>query len=162
MACRCEHVDDGMGALAGVDGGECDKSFNFGVWPSDVDKLKHRLLLAAEDVDVGVLGCPELAAPERARWLAFMIEFRAFAQKETGIFGAYEEWTNACGYGHTIDGWREKLAKLCSIPGPDNVKGASTEGVTAIAWIAAAVIAVAVVVGVKGVIPPNLFGRRRK
>lgn len=148
-----------MGAIGGVDGGECDKTVNFGTWPSEVDNLKARLLVAAEAVDRGVESCPELAKNERASWLDFMTEFRRFATTSTGLFGSYNEWTQACSYAHTIDAWHEKLSATCNLPGPvpGKVKGADTTGATVLMWIAGAVIAVAVVVGVKQFIPSSLW-----
>ena len=161
QACEAGFSCEGGGNMSGVDGGECDKPLNFFVWPSEVDALKKRLLTVAEEMDLGVLSCKELPIEEAKAWRLFMADFRAFATTETPTFGSYNVWTQACSYAHTIDGWHEKLSKYCSVPGPGKVKGASTETLTAVAWIAGAVIAVALVVGIKGFIPPLRLGRRR-
>lgn len=136
MPCECQQI-------GGVDGGECDQSFVI-TWPHSVDALKARLRVVAEAFDLGVLACPELPATDRAAWATFIAEFRAFAGKETPIFGSHNEWVTACSYAHTLDAWREKLATKCNVPGPAEIKGTDT---SPIKWVAAAVIAVAVVGG---------------
>jgi hypothetical protein len=148
------------GTMGGIDAGECDKLFNFGVWPSDVDAFKARIDPAMRATDSGVQRCTGLAPEERAAWSTFFQAWSAFAAKETPFFGAYGEWTATCGYAKTLDGWRSKLVGECSapLPGPNKPEGAekSIEALSSLKWIALAVggsvAAVALVVGVRSVI----------
>ncbi|HVH45009.1 MAG TPA: hypothetical protein VM925_21800 [Labilithrix sp.] len=139
--CGCGQI-----TIGGVDGGECDAPVKF-PWPSDVDALKARVALQVDALDLGVKSCAGLTAEDRAAWELFVGTWRAFAKKETPVFGAYGEWVTACSYAHTVDAWREKIASKCSsVPGPNPIHGAETAAST-VKWVSAAVLAVAVVGG---------------
>jgi hypothetical protein len=142
VACSCQ-------TIGGVDGGECDQSFVV-TWPSDVDRLKHRLGPIVEGLAMGVESCPELGADDRRAWGLFLTEWRTFAARSTPFFGSYAEWVQACSYARTIDGWREKIAATrCNVPGPAPIKGSDA---TVIKWVAAAVVVAGVVMGVRAVV----------
>lgn len=144
-------IVDPLGArvrtIGGVDGGECDQNFVV-TWPSDVERLKVRVGAMYEATDLGVKECTGLSESERATWQSMIAGWREFAAKPVPWFGSYNEWVTACSHARTLDGYREKLAKMCTLPGPDHVKGwTDSVDTSAFKWIAAAVIAVAVVGG---------------
>lgn len=134
--------------MSGVDGGECDKPLNFGVWPSDVDAFKARILPVGRSLDLDVKACASLSPEERASWTMFYDAFDKFARRETPWFGAYGEWVETCSYAHQLDAWQLKIQASCktSPPSPDTIKGANAEPLKAVVWVAGAVIAVAAVV----------------
>lgn len=149
MSC-CQNCTSGLPCLSisGVDGGECDAPVKF-PWPSDVDNLKARIHAQVQALDLAVEeNCGGLSPADKQSWNDFLAQWIPFVQKKTPIIGAYGEWVTACGYAHTVDAWRDKLAKVCSnLPGPEPVKGADTTTVTA---VTGAIKALAVVVAVVG------------
>lgn len=129
--------------ISGVDGGECEKIFYFGVWPSDVDTFKQRLNTIAESMDIGIKTCQGLPQSERQSWEIFIKEWRAFMAEETPTFGAYGKWTNACTYAATIDSWREKLLRYCHLPGPDKIEPPNTTNL--VKWAVVGALGIAAV-----------------
>lgn len=108
-------------SIGGVDAGACDAPIKI-PWPSEVDDLKARINTVVEGMDIGVKHCPQLPPDERKAWEVFIAEWRTFNAKKTPTFGSYGDWVNACTYAKTIDAWRDKLLKYCTLPGPSKIE----------------------------------------
>ena len=107
------------------DAGECDATFHFGGWPSQVDDFKARLNTVFDDTDAAVRGCAAMSAETKARWAAFLQVWRTFEAKPTATFGSYEDWRTTCTYAKQLDAWRDDtLAKAACAPvGPSGIHG---------------------------------------
>lgn len=130
--------------VGGVDGGECDTPLKI-TWPSDVDHLKQRIGTIADDTNDGVQACLQISPEEKKAWNRFYAAWQAFAARKTPVFGSHGEWVTACTYSNTIEAWRDKLKKICDLPGPDSISGPNYQSVARWASIAAIAIGGAIV-----------------
>lgn len=126
------------------------------VGPSDVAKLKRDLDPAMVATDGAVRACPELDPANRAAWGAFFLTWGAYRDDWDSIlfFGAANRYDEGIAFQGELSRWQELLRTRCKVPGPAVVDPhANDEGqASVVKWAAAAVIAVAVVWGVRSVV----------
>lgn len=138
--------------ISGVDGGECDAPFKI-TWAGEVDRFKARVNVIAESTDIGVRSCATLPQDERRAWDLFITEWRDFMKKPTPTFGSYGYWVQTCTHAATIDAWRPKLERWCSLPGPREIEKSAS--IDVLKWGTVALIAVSGVV-VLGMLVPEI------
>jgi len=140
---KCYRTDDGPQAMGLI-----------GVWPSDVDAIKRSVDPSMVATDLAVRRCAEVSPAEMAAWGGFYAAWRSFHDEATPwMFGTGAKYDEGLAYRAQLGGWQELLRSKCTIPGPhvsSVEEGAAMS--SAIRWGAAAVIAVAVVYGVRTVV----------
>lgn len=124
-----------------------------GVWPSDVADLKARIDPSMKATDRGVASCASLSANERKAWADFFAAWERFRDSDVPWFGSAAKYDEADAYRVSLGGWQELLTGQCAVAGPK--VGTEPEGAmlsSTVKWGAAAVIAVAVVYGVRTIV----------
>ena len=122
------------------------------VWPSDVRERKLRIDPSMVATDAAVERCGALAPGEREAWKAFYAAWRVwFAAPEPLWFGASNDWENTKALEGQLAGWQAQLRSKCEIPGPVVVDDTGLD-LSGLKWVAAAVIVVAAVYGVKTIV----------
>lgn len=124
------------------------------VWPSDVETLKRQIDTSAQATNAAVQNCLTLPLDEKAAWIRWFEAWTKFRAESVPTFGSANVYDTAEVYQSQLAEWQEQLKASCKVPGP-KVRDPSTEGseqISLVKWGAAAVIAVAVVYGVRLVI----------
>ena len=123
-----------------IDAGECGVLFRF-PYPGDVDRFKQRINTYFENADAAVRACTALPIGDRQAWTRFILTWRAFLKRETGLLGAYDEWLLTCGYSREMDQWLKTISSYCVVPGPKAPVAPNTESL--VRWIIAGTAIVA-------------------
>lgn len=125
----------GYTQFGGVDAGLCDE-FQF-TWPSDVDRFKAQLTPLFAATDASIASCPAFPAEDRKAWKEFLATWTAFAARKTPTFGSSNEREQACAHARVLDGWRAKVARFCTLVGPEQIQGGSgkTPSLDLVRWI---------------------------
>ncbi len=137
-----------------VDGGEIGKILPTVVWsPGQVNEYKARLDASFVPMNIAISTCAALPQLERAAWAAEYETWRQFRAKETGWWGLSNEWDACERFEARLKSWQEQVETRCTLPVP-KLQGPDTDmpDLSAVKWAAAAVIAVAVVYGVRSVL----------
>jgi hypothetical protein len=125
-----------------------------GVWPGDVAAIKRSIDPSMVATDQAARGCASVSPAELAAWAGFYSAWRSFADEPTPwVFGTGSKYDEALSYKAQLGGWQELLRRKCAIPGP--AVSSVEEGAalaSAVKWGAAAVVAVAVVYGIRTVV----------
>lgn len=127
------------------------------VFGSDVDALKRSIHPSMLATNLAVRDCAGLTPSETEAWGQFFAAWTAFHDEETPtIIGSGRRYDEAIAYREQLGAWQEQLRAKCKIPGsivkPSDESDASNIS-SAVRWGAVAVIAVAVVYGVRTVLP---------
>lgn len=142
-------LDGGPGVGMGTLAGECDALIKFAT-PDTVNALRLRLNPEFWTTDAAVKACAALSAEERDAWARFLRSWQY--QDDPDWWNASSLFDQACGMSRELEGWRVSLQGRCKQSGPLTVPGPSSEFPSAIKWGAAALIVVALVVGVRTVV----------
>lgn len=154
LVARARSGDPAAIKLLAAGGGQIGDVLPQVVYPSDVTKLKNRLNPAMVATNAGVEACkaPALSDGEREAWGVFYAAWREFyATDVPWLFGSANDFDLARGYELRLAGWQEELRKKCDIPGPV-VERETPLDLSALKWVSAAVVAVAVVYAVKTIV----------
>jgi len=125
------------------------------VYPSDVEELKRQIDPSVLATDAAVAACPNLDPAERAAWKAFRGAWGLFRDQPTPwLFGSANLYDEGLLFQAQLAQWQAQLRAKCSIPGPVVVDphANDAEQASVIKWVAAAVVTVAVVWAVRGVV----------
>jgi hypothetical protein len=115
----------GQAPVGAVYAGDCDQLIR--VWfPDGVQNLKAHYDPYFEATDAAVKACPALPVLDRQSWDLFVGQWRILKQKDTTILSAGADAITVCGMVKSLDGWREKLAQVCHIPGGEVVEPKNT------------------------------------
>lgn len=123
------------------------------VWPSDVEAKKRQIDPSMQATNQAVFSCTALDDGSRMAWSKFFAAWISFRAEDVPWFGAANKYDEALDYGRQLGGWQDQLRAKCTIPGPPPIapKELEESTISAVKWGAAAVIAVAVVYGVRTV-----------
>lgn len=124
------------------------------VWPSDVEAKKRQIDPSMQSTNEAVRTCAAVDDGSRRAWGQFFAAWSSFRAESVPWFGAANKYDEALDYGRQLAGWQEQLRAKCTIPGPPPIspKELDESTISAVKWGAAAVIAVAVVYGVRTVL----------
>lgn len=122
--------------------------------PSSVRELKSRLRPSFDTADAAVKSCSKFPPNERNAWDGFFRSWTEYRDADESWWDAASEYDNGLVLEKSLGEWQEKIASRCDLAGPrvktdEDVNGAS---LSAVKWASAAVIAVAVVWGVRTII----------
>jgi hypothetical protein len=119
------------------------------VWPSDVDAKKREIDPSMQATNAVVTTCGGVTAEERLAWSQFFGAWTAFRNEATPTFGAANKYDEAKRFAVSLLAWRATIQNRCALVGPDPPQDATTPetAISAIKWIAIAVVAAAVTYG---------------
>lgn len=123
----------------------------------DVAKLKRDLDPAMVATDAAVRDCASLDAGNRIAWAAFFGTWLAYrAEPNAGVlgFGAANRFDQGIAFQSALAQWQVLLRGRCDVPGPpvEDPHKTDENNASVVKWAAAAVIAVAVVWGIRSVV----------
>jgi len=145
--CGCNGAAGGCGAMAPQTIGLLFS------WPSDVRDLKLRIDPSMAATDAAVSSCSTLEPGARKAWKDFHASWLVFRNQGEGWFGSAAQYDEGLIWQKQLGEWQTEVRKLCAIPGPQvstEDPGAGLQ--SAVKWAAAALIAVALVYGVRTVL----------
>jgi len=152
--CGCNACGQSMGAIGDIAPMilACDRGGQF-ISSASVQEIRDFLNPQFETTNAAVIGCANLDKPTRDAWNAFYGSWKlATAAAPSWIWNVSTEWNTACDYSRQLTGWRETLARSCSVPGPAPQKLEGDTLPQAIKWAAFAAIGIAAVVAIRTVI----------
>jgi hypothetical protein len=145
-------ADPAARKLAGLRVPEIGKLLVF-VTQQSVRDLKSRLDPQFNATDADVKACTTLDARERVAWDAFFFSWRTYRASEEGFWSVTSEYDNGLVFEAALQKWQSQLDGRCRLSAPRVTTGDDAgPDLSAVKWAAAAVIAVAVVWGVRTVI----------
>lgn len=130
MTCAC----NSMGAIGDV--------LPKVVWPGDVADYVARLDPQMRATDATATACAALGAPTLKAWGDFFASWGAFKKDSSCFFGCANKFDTCAQFERELAAWQELIGKSCKLVGP---AVSAPPDDSAIKWIAAAVIVVAVV-----------------
>jgi hypothetical protein len=142
MTCECQS----MGAIGDV--------LPKVVWPGDVADYVARLDPQMRATHAAAASCAELPPATLKAWTDFFGSWGAFKKDATCFFGCANKFDTCAQFERDLVGWQELIGKSCKLVGPP-VSAPPDD--TAIKWMAAAVIVVAVVYAAGPIV--RSFGR---
>ncbi len=160
MACGCNRLGDCV-ALATSSADYCETGPTMGGLlptfrvPASVRELKSRLRPSFQTADRAVDACATFPAEERKSWKGFFQSWVEYDTADESWWDAASEYDNGLVLEATLAAWQDKIASRCNLPGPRVKTDADTtagESLSAVKWASAAVLAVAVVWGVRTII----------
>lgn len=123
--------------------------------PASVRELKSRLRPSFDTANGAVDACATFPAEDRKAWKGFFQSWSEFLMADESWWDAASEYENGLVFEATLAEWQEKIAARCNLPGPRVKTDADTssgQSLSAVKWASAAVLAVAVVWGVRTII----------
>jgi hypothetical protein len=104
------------------------------IWPSDVDREKARLDSFFRGMDAAARACRSIArAPDKTAddavrlsrlldtWNVFYLQWRAFADTRTPLFGSANQWDLSQQYAKDLEHWQAAIAAACGPTGVPTV-----------------------------------------
>lgn len=125
------------------------------VGPSDVAKIKRDLEPQMTATDNAVRDCAAVDLATRAAWAGFFSRWLAYRDDWDSVlgFGSSSRYDQGVAMQGELSRWQAVLRGTCNVPGPAVVDPAAVDDrvFSVVKWGAAAVIAVAIVYGVRTV-----------
>ncbi len=122
------------------------------VTPSSVRDLKARLNPAFQTTNADVKACDGLDSRERSAWAAFYASWEHYRGSEETFWGVTAEYDAGLIFEKSLQEWQGVLESKCRLSAPKVKTEDREQDLSAVKWAAAAVIAIAVVYGIKQVV----------
>jgi hypothetical protein len=132
---------------------ECDApTGGLFIMPADVEALERRIDVHMESTNDTVAHCAGLSTAEVENWHRFYAAWKKEIGTPVALFGTGKRWDTACAFSRELSGTRDKLKQQCALVGPEDLPQQKGLDLSALKWVAAAVIVVGVGYGIRSVV----------